>query len=199
MQCKNHPDRTAKHFCTTCNTPICTDCGEEIRPGEYTCFQCGMLQSISQVGTSLEERRQRTAEKKNRKPWGPFHFFLVVSSVLLCIMWGVIFFGAQPAPQQASLFIEKDRAGRVLLFLVDGAIKRYVHYERKGYPNRLADLVPKYLQIRKEQIGSLSRLVYDLDPQKGYRLSLARTKKGEMKVILTPKGIEYSQSLEGRS
>jgi hypothetical protein len=201
MQCRFHPDRKAEYYCETCHIPLCRDCGEEVRPGAYTCFQCGMIQSLSQAGTSLAERQKRAVAKRSVKRWGPFHYFLVVSCFLIGVMWSVVIFGGTPAPHQTASFeLEKGQAGRVLLFLVDGAIKRYAHHEKKGYPHHLSDLVPKYLQIREEQIPSLNQFTYQREgADKGYRLSLAQTRKGEMRLIFTPHGIEYSPPTEDRT
>jgi hypothetical protein len=67
MQCKHHPDKAAEVFCTSCNAPLCRECAEESRPGQYYCFECAMLHSISQVGTSIKDRRERGAEKKEKE------------------------------------------------------------------------------------------------------------------------------------
>ena len=155
-----------------------------------------MLHSVSEVGTSIKDRRERGAEKKGkeRKKWGPFHYFVIISSVLILVMWGVIIFGGQPAPPRAADMAGK---GRVLLFMVDGAIKRYAHYEGGLYPPQLTDLVPKYLSLKQEEFVYLTQLTYTRDPEIGYRLSLAKPKAGEMRVILSPKGVEYTAPSRG--
>jgi len=197
MKCKYHPDREAELFCASCNAPLCKECTEEVKPGEYYCFQCAMLYSVSEGGTSIKDKREKEEERrrKEKKKWGPFQYFVVVSSVLILVMWGVIIFGGQPAPSRTVDFAKK---GRVLLFMVDSALKRYAHYERNRYPEKLSDLVPKYLSLRKDEIFHLNKLSYKRDPKTGYRLSLAKTKPGVMNIILSPKGIEYTHpSSEG--
>ncbi|MBN2034491.1 MAG: hypothetical protein JW836_14550 [Deltaproteobacteria bacterium] len=198
MYCKNHPDRRAEHFCAGCDIPLCADCAEETKPGEFYCFQCAMLVSVSAVGTSIKGKKDRLAEKqekdKGRKKWTPFHYFVVISSVMILVMWGVILFGGQKAPAGTA-----DLAGqpRILLFMVDGAIKRYAHYEEKRYPLQLSELIPKYLSLRKEELPLLDALAYATDPGLGYRLSLADPKPGEMNLIISPKGIQYETSTSG--
>lgn len=195
MQCKYHSDRRAVYYCSSCNAPLCEECTEEIKPGVYSCFQCGMIQSVSQVGTTLGEKRGKTAEKKEvKKKWGPFQYFLVVSSILILVMWSVILFGGRPAPKGVSTVAKK---GRVLLFMVDGALKRYAHYEGGAYPGVLSELVPKYLAFKREDLEHLKKLSYHRDPEVGYRLSLAKPEKGGMNLVLTPKGIRYRGNLEG--
>ena len=194
MQCKHHPDRKATHICSSCNAPLCEDCAEEIKPGVYSCFQCAMLHSVSAVGSGLTEKREKAVTKKGiKKKWGPFQYFLTVSSTLILVMWAVIIFGGQKAPEKTGVVLERGKANRVLLFLVDGALKRYVHYEGKRYPETLNDLVPKYLQMRKDQTHILERLSYIRVPGIGYELSIAGARKGDMSIILTPKGVKYSQ------
>ena len=190
MQCKNHTDRNAEHICAGCNAPLCNDCVEEVRPGVFTCFQCAMLESVSEVGSNLKVKQEKAIEKKltEKKKWGAFQYFLIGSSVLILAMWAVILFGGQAAPPRT---VDFEKEGRVLIFTVDGALKRYANYEGNKFPERLADLVPKYLHLKESELFHLKRLAYERDPKMGYRLSLAKPKKGELNLILSPKGIKY--------
>jgi len=193
MQCKNHPDEVAEYFCTNCHAPLCSQCVEEVRPGVYACFQCAMLLSVSKGESTLADKRERTTRDRSKKKikWGPFHYFLVVSSLLIVVMWAVIIFGGRSSPQRTSTF---SKNSRVLLFMVQGALKRYAHYEGNKYPERLSELVPRYLSLRESELSHLNRLSYTRSPEDGYRLSLSRPEKGEMNVILLPKGIQYAAS-----
>lgn len=190
MQCKNHPNRKAEQFCTNCGIPLCADCSEEIGPGEHYCFECAMIQSVSQIGTSLIDKRQQATEKKLKKKikWGPFHYFVVAAAALILVMWGVILFGGQKPPARAVNIAGNERA---FLFMVDSAIKRYAHYEGNRYPEKLSQLIPKYLPLGEGQTHYLARLSYQTDPSAGYRLTLLNPKEGEMKIIISPEGIEY--------
>ena len=194
MQCKYHPERKAEFFCASCNDPLCEECAEEVKPGSYLCFQCAMIQSVSEVGTSIKEKREQE-EKRKKKRWGPFQYFVIVSSVLILVMWGYIIFGGQEIPATLAT-VDYGKQGRVLLFMVDGAVKRYAHYEGNEYPEQLTDLVPKYLSLEGTQILHLKQLLYQLDSKVGYRLSLASPQPGEMNVILTSKGVEYTAPSE---
>lgn len=191
MRCKNHPDREAAHYCIGCGIPICDDCTEESKPGEYVCFQCAMLSSVSKVGGTIKDRQEKLVEKKEKakekRRWTPFRYFLVVSCVLIVVMWGVILFGGQTPPSGAADYASQPR---VLLFLVDSAVKRFAHQEGNQYPARLRDMIPKYLKMRDEDIPILEALSYETNPRIGYRLSFARPKPGEMNIVMTPKGIE---------
>lgn len=151
-----------------------------------------MIQSVSQAGTTMGERRELAAVKRSRrKRWGPFHYFLVVSTVLILVMSGVIIFGGQAPPQQMAGFAKK---GRVFLFMVHGALKRYAHYEGNAYPEDLSGLVPKYLPMKPSELSLLQRLQYQKDPEAGYRLSLAETPQGELNITLTPSGVIHGLS-----
>ena len=194
MQCKYHPDRKAEFFCASCNAPLCEECAEEVKPGSHLCFQCAMIQSVSEVGTSIKEKREQE-EKRKKKRWGPFQYFVIVSSVLILVMWGYIIFGGQEIPATLAT-VDYGKQGRVLLFMVDGAVKRYAHYEGNEYPEQLTDLVPKYLSLEGTQILHLKQLLYRLDSKVGYRLSLASPQPGEMNVMLTSKGVEYTAPSE---
>jgi hypothetical protein len=154
-----------------------------------------MLQSISQVGNKLGAKRERVKQQKGkRKAWGPFRYFVLLSCVLVGVMWGVIFFGGKPAPERNAEFAKE---GRVLLFMVHGALTRYAHYNQKEYPETLADLSPKYIPLKGGELSFLNALSYEKDPEVGYRLSLAHPKDASMQVVLTPGGVEYQASKDG--
>jgi len=191
MQCKTHPNRRAEHFCAGCGIPLCSDCSEEVTPGQFYCFQCAMLTSVSAVGTTIKDKRVKAADKKEKeegkKKWTPFRYFVVVAAVFILVMWGVILFGGQQAPAGTADFANQPR---VLLFMVDSSIKRYAHYEGNQYPAKLSDLIPKYLRLEEKDLPQLQNLSYERDQALGYRLSFAKPKPGE-KIVITAKGIKY--------
>jgi hypothetical protein len=149
-----------------------------------------MISSVSAVGTSIKDRRVKATEDKAKikKKFGPFQYFLIVSAVLILSMWGFILFGGEEAPTGTVDFAKNKR---VLLFLVDSALKRHAHYEGNRYPEKLRDLVPKYLALAANQVPQLMGLSYQTDPGFGYRLSLSNHDPGEMIIIITPKGIQH--------
>ncbi|MBW2609214.1 MAG: hypothetical protein JRC68_02590 [Deltaproteobacteria bacterium] len=194
MKCKNHPNRDAEQFCKSCGIPVCNDCTEEAKPGEYYCFQCAMLHSVSAVGTSIVDKRDQAEKKKleKKKAWGPFHYFVIVASVMIAVMWSVIIFGGKKAPGNR---IDFSKNQRVFLFMVDSSIKRYARYEGNKYPDQLKDIIPKYLSLQKEDLVYLEKLSYKRDPKVGYRLSFTNPKPGEINIIISPKGIQHEPSL----
>ena len=190
MQCKNHPDKRATRLCAGCGTPLCDDCAEEAKTGQYYCFQCAMRTSVSAVGTTIKDKRQKVAKEKARvkKKLASFHYFIIVSAVFILAMWGFILFGGQDPPKQS---VDFSKNARVFLFLVDSAVKRYAHFEGNQYPKKLTDLVPKYLTLGEGGVAQLIGLSYEKDPQIGYRLSLAKPNPNEMNIIISAKGIQY--------
>jgi hypothetical protein len=197
MQCKNHPDRQATHFCATCEMPLCDDCAEESEPGRYYCFKCAMITSVSAVGATMRDKKERAAEgrAKEKKKLTAFHYFVIFTSTLILAMWGFILFGGQEFPNTEGNI---DLAGntRVLLFLVDGGIKNYAHANGNTYPQRLPDLVPDYLSIGSDQLRHLALLSYERNPKTGYRLFLTNPKPGEMQIVISADGIEYQLQSE---
>ena len=196
MKCKNHPKKEAEQFCASCGIPICSECIEEPAPGQYYCFQCAMLQTVSIVGTSLVDKKTKSDEKRlaTKNKWGPFQYFLIVSCMLMAVMLSVIFFGG---PKASGRKIDFTNQERVFLFMVDSSLKRYAHYEGNKYPDKLADLVPRYLKLNKEDISQLERFSYIKDPNLGYQLSISKPKSGEMNIIISPKGIKYETKIGG--
>lgn len=190
MQCKHHPDREAVHFCTNCKIPLCGDCAEEEKPGNYFCFECAMLHSVSEVGTTLKDKREKSAKKKEKekKKWGSFQYFLVVAGAIILGMWGYIIFGGEEVPASRVNFGNQPR---ILLFMVDGAIKRFAEDERQKYPEKITDLIPKYLTLAKDDFAHINNLSYVRSDGAGYRLSLKRPRPGQMNIIITPQGIQY--------
>ena len=191
MKCKHHPNREAVQSCSNCGIPLCADCAEESPSGKQYCFQCAMIYSVSEVGTSLVDKREKSAKKKKKKKvkWGPFQYFVIVSCVMILVMGGVITFGG---PKESGKKIDFANNQRVFLFMVDSCIKRYAHYEGEKYPENLTDMVPKYLPMKKEDLHHLNRLLYQKDASVGYRLSLIKPDPGEMNIMISPKGIQYS-------
>jgi hypothetical protein len=159
-----------------------------------------MLASVSAGGTTIKGKREKIAQQKEkakeRKKRTPFHYFVMVSSVMILVMWGVILFGGQKAPAGAA---DLGNQPRVLLFMVDGALKRFAHYEGNQYPAQVVELIPKYLSLRKEEIPLLDIVSYSRDPSLGYRLSLAKPKPGDMNIIISPKGVRYEMLPGGGS
>ena len=197
MQCKNHPDKQATQFCVACEIPLCDDCAEESEPGRYYCFKCAMMTSVSAVSASIRDKKERAADgrAKEKKKLTSFHYFVILTSILILVMWGFILFGGQEFPESQSKI---NLAGntRVLLFMVDGGIKNYAHANGNKYPQKLLDLVPDYLSIGSEQLHHLALLSYERDPEKGYRLFLANPNPGEMHIIITADGILYQLQSE---
>ncbi len=193
MQCKHHPDREAVHFCLCCGIHLCGDCAEEGKPGNYYCFQCAMVQSVSAVGTTLKDKREKSAKKKEKeqKKWGSFQYFLVVSGVVIVSMWGFVLFGGQEVPVSRMDFSNQPR---ILMFMVDGAIKRFADDEKPQYPEKLIDLIPKYLNMAKVDLAHLETLLYVRNNEAGYRLSLKTLKPGQMNIVITQQGIQYEPS-----
>jgi len=196
MKCNNHPNREAIHFCASCGIPLCDDCVEEPKPGQFFCFQCAMVQAVSGAGTSLKGKHEKHAEKEleGKKVWGPFQYFIVLSSVVIVVMWGVILFGGPEAVSGQQIDFDKNK--RVFLFMVDNSIKRYAYYQKKQYPEKLIDLVPKYLRLKEEDLIQLNKFKYSLDPQAGYELSYAKPPPGEMNIIISSKGIRYESTVK---
>jgi len=149
-----------------------------------------MFQTVTGVGTNIKEKREKVVEKEleKKKKWGPFHYFVIVSSSLIAVMWGVILFGGSKAPGQRADFTKNPR---VLLFMVDTAIKRYAYYEGKRYPEKLLDLIPKYLLFKGEDLSHLNRLSYHRDNAVGYLLSFANPKPEGMNIIIMATGIKH--------
>ena len=197
MECKNHPDKQATHFCVSCGIPLCDDCAEESEPGRYYCFKCAMMTSVSAVSATIRDKKERAADgrAKVKKKLTAFHFFIILTSTLILAMWGFILFGGQEFPDFES---NVNLAGntRVLLFMVDGGIKNYAHANGNIYPQRLPDLVPDYLSIGSDQLRHLALLSYEKDPKTGYRLFLANPKPGEMHIIISADGIQYQLQSE---
>jgi hypothetical protein len=135
------------------------------------------------VTQRLRSKKRKQNQKNN---WGLFHLYVLVSAALIIAMWGVIIRGGEPPPARTLHVVERPK---VCLFLVNGAIRRYTHYEGRGYPARLSELPPRYLPIPKEKLSCLDTLSYSTDPSGGYRLTLTDPSTGDVIITLSPQGI----------
>lgn len=75
--------------------------------------------------------------------------------------------------------------------MVDSCIKRYAHFEGNRYPDKIADIMPKYFSLKEDRLILLKKLSYRKDPEAGYFLSFADPKPERMNIILSPGGIKY--------
>ena len=136
-----------------------------------------------------ERVRPKDEVEDLKKHWGAFHISLLISATLIIAMWGLIIRGGEPPPPKTAPVVERPT---VLLFLIDTALRRYAHYEERGYPERLSDLHPKYVPLRQEELSSLERFSYSADPAEGYRLGLIDRRTGYVTIVLSPQGIVYT-------
>ena len=143
-----------------------------------------------------ERVHPKEQEENRKKDWGPFHLYLLISAALIIAMWGLIIRGGEPPPPRTAHFVERPT---LLLFLVDGAIKRYAHYEGSGYPERLSDLLPRYVRLGRDELSCIDTLSYRRDPTGGYRLALVDRRTGDVIIILSPQGIVYMGPSGGES
>jgi hypothetical protein len=155
-----------------------------------------MLESVSDAKTSIANRAERAAQKQpvSKTKLKSFHYFAIASGVVIAVMWGLNILWPLATPERTTKFARNDQ---VLLVSVDNALKRYAHYEGKGYPIKLTQLIPKYLSLKDSERHLLEKITYQLDPEDGYRLSLARTKKGEEKAVFSENGVELVSSRRG--
>ena len=135
-----------------------------------------------------ERVRPKDEVEDLKKHWGTFHIYLLISATLIIAMWGLIIRGGEPPPPRTAPVVERPT---VLLFLIDTALRRYAHYEERGYPEQLSDLHPKYIPLRQKELASLERFSYSADPAEGYRLGLIDHSTGNVTIILAPQGIVY--------
>jgi len=140
--------------------------------------------------------RLEELKKSWQEDWGPFHLTLLISAAVIIALLGVIIRGGEPPPPRTIRVIERPT---LILFLVDGALRRCTHYEGTGYPERLSDLPVKYMPIKKEDFLSLEMLSYSTDATEGYRLSLTDRDTGDVIMVLSPQGIVDMSSSEGES
>src|SRR3989338_512675 len=61
--CSQHPDKTIRWHCITCQTSLCSDCGGVAWHGHVYCRKC-----VNQVSPASE----KSAEEKRRKTWETF-------------------------------------------------------------------------------------------------------------------------------
>ena len=194
MKCENHSDRIAVHHCLSCNAPLCEPCAIYLENGTIMCDRCSLLAILKQqhqeTGDKLvakKENRLRVAEKKKRQDFIRktvlYTFVLVVAFVSLRAFHQLNL----PKNEEINLSEHTD----VMLYILDQAIHDFIQDSSGELPNRLTDLIGRYLPAEKVGRHTLARFSYEKGTPPSYRLRLNRNIADPMAgMIFTDEGFE---------
>ncbi len=151
MKCTYHPQKEAVNKCSMCKKPLCAECGEQEAGANVLCTRCAAL-SAAQAAVIGEEERQTkqeekriTAAKKRKKPHAGMIAVLIAAAIVL--LANVYMYIGPGAP----VLDEFDPGKHPVLAadLINDGIEDYAEDHGGQFPEKLTDLLEKYLPYEK--------------------------------------------------
>ena len=195
MKCENHSDRIADHHCLSCNAPLCDPCAIYMENGTIMCDRCSLLAILKQQHQGTEDKlfakkeyRLKVTEKRKRQDFIRktvlYTFVLVVAFVSLRVFHQL----NTPKNEEINLSEHTD----VMLYILDQAINDYIQDNSGELPNRLADLIGRYLPAEKVDRRTLAGFSYKKGTPPSYRLRLKPNIGDPMAgMVFTDEGFEF--------
>jgi hypothetical protein len=195
MKCENHPDRIASQSCQKCRMPLCDQCTLYMDNGSVLCDRCSLLAILEQQHQESQEKlvakkeyRLRILEKRKRQDFIRktvlYTFVLIVAFVSLRAFHLL----NKPRNEEINLSEHND----VMLYILDQAINDYIQENSGELPNRLGDLIGRYLPAEKVGRHILARFSYEKKIPPFYRLRLNRNIEDPMAgMVFTHEGFDF--------
>ena len=195
MKCENHSDRIASQSCQNCNTSLCDPCAIYMENGSVMCDRCSLLAILKQQHQGTEDKlfakkeyRLKVTEKRKRQDFIRktvlYTFVLVVAFVSLRVFHQL----NMPKNEEINLSEHTD----VMLYILDQAIHDYIQDNSGELPNRLADLIGRYLPAEKVDRRTLAGFSYKKGTPPSYRLRLKPNIGDPMAgMVFTDEGFEF--------
>ena len=195
MKCENHSDRIASQSCQNCNTSLCDPCAIYMENGSVMCDRCSLLAILKQQHQGTEDKlfakkeyRLKVTEKRKRQDFIRktvlYTFVLVVAFVSLRVFHQL----NMPKNEEINLSEHTD----VMLYILDQAIHDYIQDNSGELPNRLADLIGRYLPAEKVDRRTLAGFSYEKGTPPSYRLRLKPNIDDPMAgIVFTDEGFEF--------
>ena len=194
MKCENHSDRIAAQRCQNCSTPLCDQCAINMENGSVMCDRCSLLSILKQQHQESQDKllakkeyRLRIAEKNKRQVFIRktvlYTFVLVVAFVSLRA------FHQRNMPKNEEINLSEHTD--VMLYILDQAINDFIQDSSGELPNRLTDLIGRYLPAKKVGRHTLAKFSYEKGTPPSYRLQLKRNIDDPMAgMVFTDEGLE---------
>ena len=141
--CTNHPDRAAPSVCAGCSRPFCDGCLVRFEK-LLLCETCKGRFLAGVDDRPIAPRDPKRAARSEAPRGRPLHWILGSIALLFSFGFGLVIIAALAEPWQAFSADRKLATAFDRLVLVGAALERY-RVDAGRYPEKLGDLVPKYL------------------------------------------------------
>ena len=194
MICENHPDRVAATRCLNCNNPLCDQCAIFMEDGSIMCDRCSLLAILQQKHKTSRDKlvarkEKRSIQEARKRRWAHIQKYIPLVLVFVLSSLILIFFqrGYLPINQEVALSEHPD----ALFIIIDEAIQAYSGDHEGLVPDRLVDLLGKYLPSKKVRKINLRKFSYAKNSPHSYKLIMKQALNNPVSdMIITENGFE---------
>ena len=195
MGCVYHPDREATKYCDQCEADLCESCSVRLEDGRTFCNRCMVAFSVNDV--TAEEAKRKLAGEARRlgldKKWRPNYIqvVLMIGALLAMALIGLRIYWSHPVPHRKAIL---NPANPMRLFAnLQTALEHYAITNGGSYPDKLFELLPKYIDNVAKNRRVLRQLHYELDLREGYVLKIKdKAPLPGKELVVTAKGVRPS-------
>jgi len=184
MKCINHPDKDATTQCLVCKTPLCDDCAIPVESGGFKCTNCTLRTTIEEMSQIRKEKRKGKelkrvdqGEAKKRKRLYRRILIPISLGIVIGIVELFLYFGSS-IPESEKFIASEEPT--VTAIIIDAAIRDYAQGHGGNFPQRLDELLGKYISPDKITPRDLEDFHYRRISPRSYEL---RPKKVDDEMI----------------
>ena len=199
MSCTYHPNANAKVHCSVCKTPLCAQCANPEGDDTFLCDRCAMRATIQAMGErrqgKIEDKKLATIEKKARRKKQTNFRKLIPVTVGIVIAIVELFFYFRLSTNESERFNPHQDPAPVGV-VIDQAIREFSQDHGGEVPQRLENLLGKYLPPDRIGPGALQEFYYTKRSTYSYELWPNGNGKDPMSnFVFTEDGLELEDSV----
>jgi hypothetical protein len=148
MKCFYHPNKDATVQCSQCKKPLCDQCAIPERGKVFICSGCAALKAAQDMVQGIDQRLEEKEEKiqiqeaKKKKRIKLSRIILLSIAVAIVVVNLLLYFYATMPEEEKFNPSEHPTAAAII---IDQAIRDYSKDHEGKYPQRLDELLGKYI------------------------------------------------------
>lgn len=199
MKCTYHPDANAQAHCSVCRAPLCAQCANQEEDNTFLCDMCAMRETILAAGERLqakiEDKKLESIEKKERKKKQTNLRKLIPVAIGIVIAMAELFLYFRVSTNEGERF-NPDQNPAPVSVVIDQAIREFSRDHGGEVPQRLEDLLGKYLPPDRIGPGALQAFYYTRRSPYSYELWPNGSGRDPMSsFVFTEDGLELEDSV----